>query len=231
MKKKFLTILMTAVCSMSLIACGNQKPSMEEVEKAIAEGNVTVEDALDKGWVTQDWVDQYLDSHTVDAADKTESFAIDDFHTQTISGDEYTKEDLHAVTFWAFIDPLDDEAEGWYQTLVNSYEKIKEKGAEILICCKNETEISLFKDAPFQVIFYNESVKDALNNMNMSEMIEEMTHTGNWFVDKYFASSWYAKLNADQLIKDADIFIQKYNELNDTDSNNQSANEAATAIG
>lgn len=210
MQKKILTILMTAVCVVSFTACGSQKPSMEEVENAIVSGKVTLEDALDKGWITEEWADQYLNAHSEEAADKTESFSIGEFYTQTVSGEEYTKENLEAVTFWAFIDPLDDEAEEWYQTLKDSYTEIREKGAEILICCKNEAETSLFEDAPFPVILYNESVKNALSNMNMSEMVEEMPNAGNWFVGKYFASAWYGKLDKEQLIKDSDNFIQMY---------------------
>ena len=54
--KRFAAIFLSAVCTLSLTACGSQKPSLDEVEKAISEGNVTVEDALEKGWVTQESV-------------------------------------------------------------------------------------------------------------------------------------------------------------------------------
>ena len=57
--KKFTGAVIAALCMVSLTACGSKKPSLEEVEKSIAEGNVTVEDALEKGWVTQEWVDDY----------------------------------------------------------------------------------------------------------------------------------------------------------------------------
>ena len=57
--KRLTAFFLAAVCALSLAACGSQKPSLDEVEKAISEGNVTVEDALEKGWVTQEWADEY----------------------------------------------------------------------------------------------------------------------------------------------------------------------------
>ena len=55
--KRFAIIIAAAACALALAACAPQTPTLDEVEKAIAEGNVTLEDALDKGWVTQEWVD------------------------------------------------------------------------------------------------------------------------------------------------------------------------------
>ena len=45
-----------ALC-LTLSACGSKAPSPEEVEAAIRDGSVTVEDALDKGWITQEWAE------------------------------------------------------------------------------------------------------------------------------------------------------------------------------
>lgn len=192
--KRWTAILAAAVCAFSAVSCAAQKPALEEVEKAIADGNVTVEDALEKGWVTQEWADQCRESNTVDAADKSESFAVGDFQTQTLSGEDFTQEDLSPVTFWAFLDPADPAAKEWYQELADAYDEIREKGAEALICCKTEGDTSLFEDAPFPVILYNDSVKEALDSMNMADMVEELPNTGNWFVGEYFASAWYSKL-------------------------------------
>lgn len=230
--KRWTAILAAAVCAFSAVSCAAQKPALEEVEKAIADGNVTVEDALEKGWITQEWADRYQESNTVDAADKSESFAVGDFQTQTLSGEDFTREDLSPVTFWAFLDPADPAAEEWYQELADVYEEIREKGAEALICCKTEGDASLFENAPFPVILYNDSVKEALDSMNMADMVEELPNTGNWFVGDYFASAWYSKLEGADLPKSAEAFVQQYNESQkQAESQEKDGGTAAVAMG
>ena len=56
MKKKIVLAIALALC-LALSACGSKSPSLEEVESAIRDGSVTIEDALDKGWITQEWAD------------------------------------------------------------------------------------------------------------------------------------------------------------------------------
>lgn len=161
MKKKIVVSFLVGAMMFSLAACGDQKPDLKDVEQAISNGEVTIEDVLDKGWVTQDWLD----------------------------------------------------------TLNNSYPEIQEKGAEILVCVKNYTEDQRFENVPFPIIIYNESVKNALDHMNMSEMAEEIPNCGNWFVNSYFASSWNAMITKEQLLKEVDIFT------------NLNSEGAATVIG
>lgn len=90
--KRLTAMFLMAACALSLAACGTQKPSLDEVKQAIAEGTVTLEDAVGKGWVTQEWADEYLEENSVPAADKGEAGAIGAFSTTTLSGDEFTRE-------------------------------------------------------------------------------------------------------------------------------------------
>ena len=48
-KKRAAAIGLAVVMTISLTACGEKDPSLEEVEQAIEAGTLTVEDALDKG--------------------------------------------------------------------------------------------------------------------------------------------------------------------------------------
>lgn len=219
MKKKIVVSFLVGAMMFSLAACGDQKPDLKEVEQAISNGEVTIEDALDKGWVTQDWVDTFLEANSQAAADKTVSFAIGEFETTTVSGEKYSNENITGTTFWAFIDMDTEESKEWLDTLNNSYPEIQEKGAEILVCVKNYTEDQRFENVPFPIIIYNESVKNALDHMNMSEMAEEIPNCGNWFVNSYFASSWNAMITKEQLLKEVDIFT------------NLNSEGAATVIG
>ena len=71
-KKRAAALGLAALLTLSLAACGEKAPSLEEVEQAIEAGTLTVEDAQDKGWVDQAWVDDYWEARTVPAVDKIE---------------------------------------------------------------------------------------------------------------------------------------------------------------
>lgn len=206
MKKRIVSIFLMGTMILSLAGCMEQKPSLEEVEKAISNGEVTVEDALDKGWITQDWAEAFLDANSHEAADKTVSFAIGEFETTTVYGEKYHNKNIADTTFWAFLDLATEESAEWIETLKNSYQELQEKNAEILVCIKNHTEDLSFENIPFPIIIYNESLKNALDHMNMSEMVEELPNCGNWFANDYFASSWNSMITKEQLLKEADIF-------------------------
>ena len=69
-KKRTAAVGLAAVMTLSLAACGEKAPSLEEVEQAIEAGTLTVEDALDKGWIDQTWVDNYIEANSVPAGIK-----------------------------------------------------------------------------------------------------------------------------------------------------------------
>ncbi|CAN3966836.1 DUF4340 domain-containing protein, partial [Dysosmobacter welbionis] len=104
-KRKLAVLGLAAAMALSLAACGEKRPSQEDVEQSIEAGTLTIEDALDKGWVDQAWVDAYYEENSVPAASKTESNMVGDFATTTLSGEAFTREQLGDVVFFAFLDP------------------------------------------------------------------------------------------------------------------------------
>lgn len=211
MKRRIAAILLATVCALSLAACGQEKPSLEDVEQAIEEGNLTIEDALEKEWVTQEWVDAYNAERSVPAANKIDAGTIGDFTTTTLSGEEFTKDQMEDVTLFAFLDPSDPDAAAFYQALVDGYEGVKENGAEILVCTKGEEGNELFTDAPFPVISYNDSLKTATENHK--GMIENKPNATSWCVNGSFYSAWYSTVEADDLAVSAASFVEMQKEM------------------
>ena len=209
--KRFAAILMVGVCLLSLAACGSQKPGLDEVEQAIQEGNMTIEDALEKGFVTQEWADEYIESRTVPANDKMEAGAIGEFTTNTLSGEEFTKNQMGDVAMFAFLDPSDPDAASFYQALVEGYEAVRENGAEIIVCIENEENIEMFAGAPFPVIHYNDSLKAATENHR--DMIEDLPNSASWYVNGSFLSAWFSTVEAEDLGDDAAAFVQIREEM------------------
>lgn len=209
--KRFAAILMVGACLLSLAACGSQKPSLDEVQQAIEEGNLTIADAVEKGYVTQEWADEYIESRSVPAGDKMEAGAIGDFTTNTLSGEEFTKDQMGDVAMFAFIDPSDPDAAAFYQSLVDGYEAVKENGAEIIVCIENEDNLEMFADAPFPVIHYNDSLKTATENHR--DMIEDLPNSASWYVNGSFLSAWFSTVEAENLGDDAAAFVQFWDEM------------------
>lgn len=227
--KRFAVILIAAACMTSLTACGSGKPDLEEVEKAIAEGNVTIEDAFEKGWVSQEWVDAYYDENAVDAANKSEVYSLGEFSAQTISGETYTSDDLAGVTYFAFFDP--SNAEDYFRKLCDANDAVEKNGGKILAFSMSEIETDVFKDAPFQILFYNDSVGKALPDGTdefIKEIVNELYFTGSWFADGYFQTAWNSAVDEEELAQTAKNLTD---DLAGKDDSNEEDDQAAAAIG
>lgn len=127
-KRKLAVLGLAAAMALSLAACGEKRPSQEDVEQSIEAGTLTIEDALDKGWVDQAWVDAYYEENSVPAASKTESNMVGDFATTTLSGEAFTREQLGDVVFFAFLDPEAEGTQVFYNALAEGYGALRRMG-------------------------------------------------------------------------------------------------------
>lgn len=207
-RRRLAALSLTAVMALSLTACGEKQPSQEEVEQAIEAGTLTIEDALDKGWIDQAWVDAYQEENSVPAASKMETNMVGDFTTTTLSGEDFTREQLGDVVFFAFLDPNAEGTQTFYDALAEGYDGVAENGADIVVCTKRESGNELFAEAPFPVILYNDSLKAAIGGN--SGMVEdgEMPNAASWYVNGSFLSAWYSSADAEELPASAAAFVE-----------------------
>ena len=199
---------LAAAMGLTLAACGEQQPSREEVEQAIEAGTLTVEDALDKGWIDQAWVDAYQEENSVPAGSKMEANVVGDFTTTTLSGEEFTREQLGDVVLFAFLNPTVEGTQAFYDGLAGGYDGVVENGADIVVCTKSEDGNELFAEAPFPVILYNDSVKAAIGGNSGMVEDEETPNTASWYVNGFFLSSWYSSVDAQELPESASAFVE-----------------------
>lgn len=212
-KRKSIALAMAAVMLLSLSACGEKQPGREEVEQAIAAGTLTVEDALNRDWVDQAWVENYYQANSVPAVSKTEANAVGDFTTTTLSGEEFTKKQMEDVLFFAFINPTSDEAKGFYDELTASYEDVRKNGADILVCTTQENGNEMFTDAPFPVILWNDSLKTALGDNSGTIGDPEVPNTASWYANGSFLSAWTSWIDAKELAESAADFTELAREI------------------
>ena len=207
-RRRLAALSLTAVMALSLTACGEKQPSQEEVEQAIEAGTLTIEDALDKGWIDQAWVDAYQEENSVPAASKMETNMVGDFTTTTLSGEDFTREQLGDVVFFAFLDPNAEGTQTFYDTLAEGYDGVVENGADIVVCTKSESGNELFAEAPFPVILYNDSLKAAIGGNSGMVEDEETPNTASWYVNGSFLSAWYSSVDAEELPASAAAFAE-----------------------
>ena len=212
-KRKSAALALAAAVLLSLSACGEKQPGREEVEQAIAAGTLTIEDALGRGWVDQAWVEDYYQANSMPAISKTEANAVGDFTTTTLSGEEFTKEQMGDVLFFAFIDPASDEAQGFYDELAAGYEDVQKNGADILVCTTRENGNEMFADAPFPVILWNDSLKTALGVNSGMIGDPEVPNTASWYANGSFLSAWSSGADAKELAESAAAFTEMAKEF------------------
>lgn len=204
MKKKMILAGALALC-LTLSACGSQAPSQEEVEAAIEDGSITIEDALDKGWIDQAWVDSYMEENSVPVADKIAINKVGEFETKTVTGDTFTNQDIPAVAFMVFLDPEDAGAQAYYDELVKAVEDVRAAGADIVVCSKGGMDAELYQDAPFSVVEYNDAMKAALAQND--GMASEIPCVSVWYVDGSLISAWNSQVDAASLTDSAAGFV------------------------
>ncbi len=202
--KRWISILTAVLCIASMAGCSERKPSTEDVEKAIRNGDMTLEDALEKGYVSEEWADRHFPDDSVPAMDKLEANRIGDFTTKTLSGEDFTREDLPQVFFFAFLDLTTDEGMKAQEQMLKAYEEVKEAGAELVLAVTKQDE-STKAEAPFPMIVFNDSLKEAVGK-NI-EMITDK-NTGSWCVERAFLSAWYSKIEAQTLTESAASFVE-----------------------
>ena len=226
-KKRAAALGLAAVMTLSLTACGEKTPSLEEVEQAIEAGTLTVEDALDKGWVDQAWADAYWEESSVPAVSKIEANRVGEFTTTTLSGEPFTREDLGDVLLFAFVDPASEEAGAFYDAMTAAWDGVQEAGAGMVLCLKGEDESGRFADAPFPVILYNDSLKEALGNNSGMVEDKDVPNTASWYVNGSFLSAWALVLDAEELPEDAAAFAKVSGQADSANSDPDSSGASA----
>ena len=104
-RRRLVTFGLAAALALSLTACGEKRPSQEEVEQAIEAGTLTIEDALDKGWIDQAWVDAYQEEEQCARRQQN-----GDQHGGRLYHHDPVRRGVHPgaagdVVFFAFLDP------------------------------------------------------------------------------------------------------------------------------
>lgn len=206
MNKKWGALALAVTCAFGVVGCAsnNDKPAEEEVIAAIEAGDLTLEDAVKKNYVTRQWAEEYIESNSIPASNKMEAGKVGDFETTTIDGSVFTLGSMPKAAFVAFVDLTDESAEEFMNSLASVYTSVQGNGADVIVCAKTDENTDHYRDMPFTIISYNESLKEALGNA--VEMAEGLPVTGAWFVSGSFISAWNSEIDPAAFVEDSALY-------------------------
>lgn len=104
---------------------------------------------------------------------------------------------------------------------------VQEAGAGMVLCLKGEDERGQFADAPFPVILYNDSLKEALGNNSGMVEDKDVPNTASWYVNGSFLSAWALVLDAEELPEDAAAFAKVSGQADSANSDPDSSGASA----
>lgn len=217
MKKIIYSVLAAAMMTSLVVGCA-KKPSEDEVRSAIESGTLTLEDAVEKGYVTDDWADAFTQERVVPASDKFSVNRMEAFTAEDVHGEEFSFTPGDMPVLFAFADPDAPESLAKIQTVADVYEEIKAAGGDVVLILTGETVPDALADSALPTIFYTDEIQKQLGSN--TEMIDGKDFTASWVMKGSFITAWYGTLEAADLPKTAkdllDSFTTPASELEQT---------------
>lgn len=207
MKKKMYGLLAAVMMTSLMTACAS-KPSEEDVRSALKNGTLTVEDAVDKGYVTDEWAAEYIEGQSVEAKDKFSVNLLGAFTTQDVTGAEFTFTPSDTPVLFAFADPEDGESLAKIQAIENDYEDIKAAGGDVILVLMGEKAPEELADGTIPTIFYTDDIKNQLGSNQ--EMIDGNPFSSSWNMKGSFITAWYRSLDQADLPQTAKDLLDAF---------------------
>ncbi|MEF9971178.1 MAG: hypothetical protein RR731_02575 [Oscillospiraceae bacterium] len=199
--KKTLLILLTALMLLSLVGCGG-KPTDEKIKAALEEGKITMEDAKDKGWIDDAWIEANIEIFE----GATKIFAFDEFNTSYLDGTPVSSKIISGTMCLVFFDSTSENALEKLEVFKENAAELEKIGTPILgVITDDDVAAAKEKlgDLPFPVIVFNEEMQTSL------ERFKDIVSDGVVSVftkDGGFYSAWISKTDSGELLRLANDF-------------------------
>lgn len=194
--KKIIVSFLSALIVFSTVGC-SKVPSDEKIMSALEEGTITIEDAKEKGWIDDEWIEKYL--KPIDAGKKITPIAP--FKTTYIDGTSVTSEIISDEMCLVFFDTSKETTMGKLKIYNELSSEMKDMGISMLgiITDKDlEGAKEILNDMNFPIIVFNEEVASSLEmykDIIANDVVSVFTRDGGIY------SSWNGAANKEGLLK------------------------------
>ena len=194
MKRKLILVI-SCLLVFSLGGC-NSRPSEEKVRPALDDGAITLEDAKEKGWIDDDWIDANYEK--IEA--KSKIYLFDPFETTYLDGTPASSNIFEGETCMVFFHTQGEKTLEKLKVFNDISDEMKTIGVPVIgIITDDDVDAAKEKltDVKFPVIVYNESMQESLKNYDdliQSDLVSIFTKEGGFY------TAWNTEAEADDLL-------------------------------
>jgi len=194
MKRKLLLVI-SCLLVFSLGGC-NSKPSLEKIKAALDDGTITVEDAKEKGWIDDDWINSNYEK--VEA--KSKIYLFDPFETTYLDGTPASSNIIEGKTCLVFFHTTEEKTLEKLEVFNDISDEMKTIGVPVIgILTDKDIDGAKEKlaDTKFPVILYNDSMQQSLKDYESlidSDLVSIFTKEGGFY------TAWNTNAEADKLL-------------------------------
>lgn len=196
--KKVVAIILGILLVSSITGCGST-PSDEKIKMALEDGTITIEDAKEKGWIDDQWIETNFEK--IEA--KSKIYLFDPFETTYLDGTAVSSDIIEGKMCLVFFDTQEKTTMDKLETLNEVSDQMKEVGVPVLGIIMDE-DVSAAKekltDMKFPIIVYNKEMQKSLKDYQEvidKEIVSVFTKDGGFY------SAWNSKIEAEELLDSA----------------------------
>lgn len=202
--KKLIVILIVCILTGSLAGCSST-PSEEKIKQALEDGTITLEDAMSKGWIDQEWIDANYER--LDAFNKI--YLFDPFTTTYLDGTEVSSKIIEGKMCLVFFNTQGETTMEQLSAYNEVSAKMKELDVPVLgIVTDKDLDTAREKlgEIDFPIIVYNEEMQKSLElyeDIIKDDIVSVFTKQGGIY------TAWNSKVQADELLKYAEALANE----------------------
>lgn len=180
--KRMMTILLSAMLVFSLVGCSST-PSDEKIKEALAEGRISIEDAMSKGWIDEEWIE----ANYKPVEGKSKIYLFEPFETTYLDGTPAASTIIEGTMCLVFFNTEQADTLEKLKAYNEVSDQMKELGVPILgIITDKDVAAAKEKlaDIKFPVIVYNEAMLEVFeghDEMIQQDVVSVFTKDGGFY--------------------------------------------------
>ena len=205
--KKAILVLLAGAMILSLAACSSV-PSKEKIKQALDDGTITFEDAKEKGWIDDAWID--ANYQVTEAGSKVQQF--EPFTTAYLDGSAASSSIISGKMCLVFFSTAKEETMKKLAALSDISETMKKKGVPVLGVILDKDPASArdkLADMKFPIIVCNDGMKASLSEYSEILDADAIDIALIFTKDGGIYSAWETDVSKDSILEEAESLAKE----------------------